>query len=1114
MIKKFLKVFFFTASLSLVACSGIMSVPNEPKENAAESTVQNTNSAQTTGTTLSGRIIVNGALPSQSPSEQALRTAFPTLPDTLTYQVTAQKGGSTVSGTVSTAGTTTTYTIDFPELGEWTITAKALSGSQLYLITTATIDTNVTLSKNLILKYPSTSTSSDPGSISLPISFADSLGITQISTKLVGVDGATAVTSVSSLTSIGSFKTFTFSRASVAAGQYTLAIGFKDSASGAPLYYLKQTVNVYPGLQTNKFYGDEPYIQDNKIKITDLSSATLTTFYVHSTNGSDTGNGSYFDPVKTLAQAANLVTNSTATPSAGFKIILQTNTTETSNIALTKKTEIITDAGDGTKRTVNGDSHSLTSTADTNFTDINFSQMAGFKVESGTVKMVNGEFSICIGNVVGSSYCGGAVFTASGATFEATDFDFNVCVASDGPGGAIYSEGSVTLTNCNITNCMAGYGGAIYSKGTLNLDNCVLSKNYASNEGGAIHAVGTSTVAANINMDNCTIGVESPTSVASEDKDTCIAAGGNYSEGGGGAVLLGSYAELTATSSKINGNYAGGAGGGINSQDDSSVKFTGGEICFNKANGQGGGLQIYSKLAAGSFVKNAAIKNNSSNADGGGISVTTGKYFKVDSCTEISGNTATGNGNGVYAAGKLTLVGSTYIADGIYLNTEDSPLTLNNDFELSGTNTIPLSYSTTSFDASNSTKNTLIKGSSNTSLTSTQCDAFTLTDSSGTAITDYIIKYISSSSLCVGKLAPASSGSTAFEVGTGKTYPTLEDALTAIAISHSTSPADEYQIKVFNDLTLTSDLEISTPGVKITSDDDTTHRSISGGGTPTYGVKVTAAGVQFDKVDFTALLGGINVASGDLTLNNSKVGNGKEIKNSSENYASGITVKTGATLKSDEGLIIDSCDNNTTSGHSGIFNDGGAVDLTGATIKKCNNTASGGGIYTIASSSASNTMRLKNCIITENEATAGGGIYCYGTEITIEGGEISKNQATYGNGGGVYVTSRYSVAADTYFLGKFIMQDDSLILKDNETNESQQGGGIYVFSGTVKLNLDSATKDTGNLASSIATTQSGNLCYIRASDDDECPTTILAGSRINDSPWSSDTILNSNVWKN
>lgn len=1093
MVKKFLKVFFFTASLSLAACSGIMSVPNEPKENAAESAVQNTNSAQTTGTTLSGRIIVNGALPSQSPSEQALRTAFPTLPDTLTYQVTAQKGGSTVSGTVSTAGTTTTYTIDFPELGEWTITAKALSGSQLYLITTATIDTNVTLSKNLILKYPSTSTSSDPGSIALPISFADTLGITYISTKLVGVDGATAVTSVSSLTSTDSFKTFTFSRASVAAGQYTLAIGFKDSASGAPLYYLEQTVNVYPGLQTNKFYGDEPYIQDNKIKITDLSSATLTTFYVHSTNGSDTGNGSYFDPVKTLAQAANLVTNSTATPSAGFKIILQTDTTETSNISLTKDVSIISD-GSGTKRTVNGLSHSLTSTAtNAEFTDISFSQMAGLKIESGKVTMENGDFTACIGTSSSGSYIGGAVYTESSAEFEGKGLNFNLCVASDGEGGAIYSEGTVKLTDCNISNCIAGQGGAIYSKGTLNLTNCVLSKNYASVEGGAIKALGVAdTAKSTITMTGCTIGLASPFALASSNKDTCIAAGGNYSEGGGGAVLLGSYAELTATSSKINGNYAGGAGGGINSQDDSSVKFTGGEICFNKANGQGGGLQIYSKLAAGSFVKNAAIKNNSSNADGGGISVTTGKYFKVDSCTEISGNTvASGqNGAGCYAAGKLTLVGSTYIADGIYLNTKDSPLTLNNDFERSGTNTIPLSYNTTSFDASDSTKNTLIKGFTNTSLISTQCDAFTLTDSSGTAITDYIIKYVSTSSPYKGILAEPSSPAATFNVGSGQTYPTLEAALTAIANSHSASPADEYQIKVFNDLTLTSNLEINTPGVKITSDDDTTHRSISGGGTPTYGVKVTAAGVQFDKVDFTALLGGINVASGQLTINNSKVENGTEkYTSSTDTLASGITVQSGATLKSTEGLLIKDCDNNTNNmySRSGIFNNGGTIELTGTEITECdNNKDKGGGIY-----SSSGAITLDNCKIHDNSAKAnssGGGIYCQNTNLELKNGtEIYKNQSTAAGGGIYFAGASYT----------FIMDASVKIYQNSIDSLSPRGGGICVNSGKAKLILNSSSKDISNTVSGGG---SDSLCYIQRLNS-----TILAGSSINGYSWGVDT---------
>ena len=1085
MVKKFLKVFFFTASLSLAACSGIMSVPNEPKENAAESTVQNTNSAQTTGTTLSGRIIVNGALPSQSPSEQALRTAFPTLPDTLTYQVTAQKGGSTVSGTVSTAGTTTTYTIDFPELGEWTITAKALSGSQLYLITTVTIDTNVTLSKNLILKYPSTSTSSDPGSIALPISFADTLGITHISTKLVGVDGATAVTSVSSFTSTDSFKTFTFSRASVAAGQYTLAIGFKDSASGAPLYYLEQTVNVYPGLQTNKFYGDEPYIQDNKIKITDLSSATLTTFYVHSTNGSDTGNGSYFDPVKTLAQAANLVTNSTATPSAGFKIILQTDTTETSNISLTKDVNIISD-GPGTKRTVNGLSHSLTSTAtNAKFTDISFSQMAGLKIESGKVTMENGDFTACIGTSSSGSYIGGAVYTESSAEFEGKGLNFNLCVASDGEGGAIYSEGTVKLTDCNISNCIAGQGGAIYSKGTLNLTNCVLSKNYASVEGGAIKALGVSdTAKSTITMTGCTIGLASPSALASSNKDTCIAAGGNYSEGGGGAVLLGSYAELTATSSKINGNYAGGAGGGINSQDDSSVKFTGGEICFNKANGQGGGLQIYSKLAAGSFVKNAAIKNNSSNSDGGGISVTTGKYFKVDSCTEISGNTvASGhNGAGCYAAGSLTLAGTTYIADGVYLNTNASPLILNSNFALSGTNTIPLSYNTTSFDASDTAKNTLIKDSTNTSLTSDQCDAFALTsDHDG-----YYIQYVSSSH--IGKLVSSSSASTIITVGnTGCDYTTLEAALAAVEATPGA-----YEIKICNDLTLSANVEIKTPGIKITSDNATS--PTINGSDHMITVKPGAGNdVEIEKINFSGLKGGITVASGQLTLNNSKVENGSP---NGSNYAAGITVQSGATLKSTAGLVIDDCDNNTStySARSGIYSESGTIELTGTEIKNCDNTKSAGGaIYC-----KGGAVTLTDCNIHDNTAQSsafGGGIYCYGATLELKGNTEIHDNSSANHAGGIYVTN-WASAPSTGIL----RMESSVKIYKNHTGSSgsYRGGGIYVNSGEALLILDSSTKDKENTA-----TSDGQLYYI------ESGVKILAGSNLNGTEYSTDYVVTS-----
>ena len=1064
MLKKFLKIFFFTASLSLVACSNILSVPDEPKESSVESTAQNTVSVQTTSVTLSGRIIVNGALPSENPSTQAVRTALPTPlgTDTLTYQVSAQKGSETVTGTVSTEGTDTSYTISFPEPGEWTITAKALSGTQVYLIATATIDTNVTLNKNLILKYPTTSISSDPGSISLPISFADSLGITHISTKLLGVDGATAV--ISMFTSDGSFKTHTLSRTSVPAGQYKLTVAFRNSASvtSTPLYYLEQIVNVYPGLETNKFYGDESYIQDNKIKITDLSSPSLTTFYVHSTSGSDTGSGSYFYPVKTLEQAASLVNSSTASPTAGFQIILQTDTTETSDISITKDVSIISDDLT-TKRTVSGGSHSLTSTAtDANFTNISFYEMAGFIVNAGKVTMSNGDFTSC------SATNGGAVYVASGAEFDGLNVDFLSCSATD-LGGSIYSEGTVDLDTCKIQGCSAKKGGGIY-------------------------AAGSSSVPVTVNLKSCIIGVESPSELPA-NTSSCISAGGNSAtDGPGGGIMLGDYSLLTSTNSKINGNLAK-AGGGINvgissEASNATVKITGGEILYNKATGgNGGGLQIYSKKTYedGSFVKEVKIKNNHAHGNGGGLSVTSQKYITVENCTDFSGNVATDIGNGCFAAGSLTLAGTTYIADGVYLNTNASPLILNSDFALSETNTIPLSYNTTSFDASDTAKNTLIKGSTNTSLTSDQCDAFALTsDHDG-----YYIQYVSSSH--IGKLVSSSSASTIITVGsTGCTYTTLEAALAAVEATPGA-----YEIKICNDLTLSADLEIKTPGIKITSDNATS--PTINGSDHMITVKPGAGNdVEIEKINFSGLKGGINVASGQLTLNNSKVENGSP---NGSNYAAGITVQSGATLKSTAGLVIDDCDNNTStySARSGIYSESGTIELTGTEIKNCDNTKSAGGaIYC-----KGGAVTLTDCNIHDNTAQSSayaGGIYCYGATLELKGNTEIHDNSSANHAGGIYVTNLASASST----GILRMENSVKIYKNHTgSSGSYRGGGIYVNSGEALLILDSSTKDKENTAS-----PDGQLYYI------ESGVKILAGSNLNGTEYPTNHVITSAVTGN
>lgn len=1091
MLKKFLRIFFFTASLTFAACSNITSAPDEQRESTT----------QTTCATLSGRLIVNGALPSASSGTQSARTAFPTVPESFTYRVTAKKGSETVTGTVDTSDPDDiTYSVSFPSSGNWTVTAEALSSSTVFLSASATIDAANDSGKNFLLRYPSTSTSGT-GTVNLKISYVNTIPVHSIAAKMIGVDIATVSVNNSSFTTSGSYNTFAYTRSSVPLGPHKLTVYFKDS-SGQTIYYLEQIVNVYKGFETNKFYGDEPYIDASgeiKLEESHLNTTALTTFYVHSTNGTATGTGSIFSPVKTLGQAANLVNNSTATPAAGssFKIILQTNTTETSSISLTKDVEIISDAAAGSSaalRTVtaaSGENVTITSSADlVSLENIAFASLKGFVVQSGSsVLMDTGNFSSC------SATDGGAVYVASGAQFDGANINFTSCSATN-YGGAIYSEGNIELDTCSITGCSAGHGGAIFAKNCgLELDSCTISGNSATSEAGAIQLSGESeSNLASLTINACIIGVNSPSALASATKDECLAAGGNYSSGGGGGILLGNYSTLESTDSKINGNYSGGAGGGINAGGTSSntnvtVKITGGEICYNRANNNAGGLQVYSLKTCGSFVKNTKIQNNHANGSGGALSVTSGHYLKMENCTEVSGNSA-GSVKGCYAAGSLTLIGNTYIEDGIYLNRNDTPLLLESDFALSGTNKIPLSYRTTE-STQFTTGNILLKGEDSHSVTASQCAAFELEDDA------FKIKHDTLASPNTGILAEASAG-TLLEVGSGKTFATLKAALEHVATLPETSPGDEYEIKICEDLTLTENLEISVPYVKITSDDDTTHRSISGGGTPTYGVKVTAAGVQFDKVDFTALLGGINVASGDLTLNNSKVENGKEIKNSSENYASGITVASGATLKSAEGLVISGCDNQTSSGHSGIFNDGGSVELTGTEIKECdNNNDKGGGIY-----SSSGTITLDNCKIHDNSAksySSGGGIYCQNTNLEIKNStEIYKNKST-SSGGGIYFAGSSA---------KLIMDASVKIYQNSVEAYSPQAGGIFVSSGKVKLILNSSSKDTSNTLTSDGGTSYGSLCRIQSY------ATILAGSSINSNSWDSDTILSSSYSAN
>jgi len=94
----------------------------------------------------------------------------------------------------------------------------------------------------------------------------------------------------------------------------------------------------------------------------------------------------------------------------------------------------------------------------------------------------------------------------------------------------------------------------------------------------------------------------------------------------------------------------------------------GAEISNNFAVGLAGGIRAQQTTI--SMSENAAIKNNTSNSDGGGLFMSTGCTAVLDDYAQVSGNMASSRGGGFYiqngavsAASALEITGSTSITD-------------------------------------------------------------------------------------------------------------------------------------------------------------------------------------------------------------------------------------------------------------------------------------------------------------------------------------------------------------------------------------------------------------------------------------------------------------------
>ena len=226
-----------------------------------------------------------------------------------------------------------------------------------------------------------------------------------------------------------------------------------------------------------------------------------------------------------------------------------------------------------------------------------------------------------------------------------------------GGGGAVASDGTLTLTGMNIVNNTAPEGGGVLNAadGTLNVVNSTISNDTApGGQGGGIDSEGNLTITNSVLSNNSAVAGGAIASAGSlQITGSTISA--NSATGGGGIVILGAT-PASISSSTISDNSAGDGGGIL---DQSSDPLTLAVVTFsnNSASDSGGGIDNSGgtiSSVGGVFTGNTAVTS------GGGIFSDGGSV--TASYSTFSGNSAsqTGSGGAIWSDDALSLTNATF----------------------------------------------------------------------------------------------------------------------------------------------------------------------------------------------------------------------------------------------------------------------------------------------------------------------------------------------------------------------------------------------------------------------------------------------------------------------
>jgi hypothetical protein len=624
---------------------------------------------------------------------------------------------------------------------------------------------------------------------------------------------------------------------------------------------------------------------------------------------------------------------------------------------------------------------------------------AGVIVSGGNVIRVLQVDAGVTASISGLTFTGGKDSTSGGGVYNLgnstlTDCTISGNTAANGNGGGLLNVGTASLTGCTITNDSArDSGGGLYSNATLTMTDCQISLNNAGG-GGGLDSTGVATLTSctiidntgggvanqgSITMVGCNVVTNSSEGVANSNManlENCTITGNSSFNGGG----VGDSGTINLSNCTLSDNSAANDAGGLfvrfGTANLTDCTFTGDSSPF------GGGLYVLYSTAT---LINTTISGNSATyANGGGL----GNFDSTVSLTDctVSDNTAPGDGGGIISKGTLNMTACT-------VSGNSAPGAGGGLFNQSGAvdliDTIVAGNTTlqTSLIASDIAGPSNVSGSFNLIGTG---GSDGLQNGSGNNI---VLPTLSALGLApLGyyggptETMPLLPGSAAISKGTRADYP---GTVTVITTDERGEPLDSpASIGAF---------QFHTPLVV-----DTT---VDGLGSPSgplslrqavnlANVMGVATTILFDPTVFartqtvTLTQGPLDWSGtgGTLTINGPTAG----VIVSGGGVSQVFVVNLGA-VASITGLTI--ADGASGTGGGGFYNSG-TLSLTDCTISGNSANNKGGGLYSLG------IINLINCTISNNSAGDGGGLEISGaanlTDCTISGNAASVK------GGGLY----------------------------------------------------------------------------------------------------------------